>query len=116
MISKIVKSMVIHHGGGSEKRGLSRVRGGGRRPSVVCLSVCLSVTMRTSPSPADRSGRNFQGRTGPTPPTFISGISPIGQGTGEKRAGNSNIVFFIVYENDCFGQDNDFVWLPGAAL
>ena len=33
----------------------------------------------------------------------------------EKRAGNSNIVFFIVYENDCFGQDNDFVWLPGAA-
>ena len=20
-----------------------------------------------------------------------------------------------MYENDCFGQDNDFVWLPGAA-
>ena len=40
----------------------------------------------------------------------------IGRGTGEKRAGNSNIVFFIVYKNDCFGQDNDFVWLPGAAL
>ena len=52
---------------------------------------------------------------GPTPLTFISGISPIGQGTLEKRAGNSNIVFFIVYKNDCFGQDNDFVWLPGAA-
>ena len=24
--------------------------------------------------------------------------------------------FLIGYKNDCFGQDNDFVWLPGAAL
>ena len=27
---------------------------------------------------------------GPNPLTFMSGISPIGQGTGEKRAGNLN--------------------------
>ena len=80
------------------------------------LAVRLSVTMRTSPSPVDRSGSNFQGRTRPTPLTFISGISPIGQGTGAKRAGNSNFGLFTLKKGGCFSQCFGFVWLPGGAL
>ena len=37
------------------------------------------------------------------------GTGPIGQGTDEKRAGNSNF-------GCCFGQCFGFVWLPGGAL
>ena len=55
-------------------------------------SVCLSATMRTSPSPVARSGPNFQGWSVPCQLTFISGTGPVGQGSAEKRAGNSNFI------------------------
>ena len=46
--------------------------------------------------------------------TFISGTGPIGQGTGEKRAGNSNLGPFTL-KGGCFGQFYGLVWFPGGA-
>ena len=76
-------------GGGGAGQGIS----GG----VVCLSVrSLSVPRRTSPSCLGRLRRNFRWWSGSWSGTFISGTGPIGQGTGEKRAGNSNFGRFAL--------------------
>ena len=77
-------------GEAGEKGGSGR---GSAAPSVV---VCLSVTMRTSPSCLGRLRRNFRWWSGSWSGTFISGTGPIGQGTGEKRAGNSNLGRFTL--------------------
>ena len=77
-------------------------------------SVCLSVTMRTSPGCLGRSQQNFRWWLGLVSGTFISGISPIGQGTGEKRAGNLNFGHFTLKKDGCFGQCFGLVWLPGG--
>ena len=47
--------------------------------------------------------------------TFISGTGPIGQGTAEKRAGNSNLGHFTLKKGGCFGQFFGIVWMPGGA-
>ena len=67
------------------RRGLSTA------PSVcpsVRLSVCLSVTYRTSLKPVNHSGWNFQGTIGSGPGTHISEIGPIGWDSAELRAKN----------------------------
>ena len=97
-----------------------RGRGGagqGISSGVVCsLSVRrLSVTRRTSPSWLGRLRRNFRWWSGSMSGTFISGTGPIGQGRGEKRAGNSNLDRFTLNKLGCFGQCFDFVWMPGGA-
>ena len=81
----------------------------------VCPSVCLSVTGRTSPSCLDQSPRNFRWWSGSMSGTFISGTGPIGQGTAEKRAGNSNLSRFTLKKGGCFGQFYGLVWFPGGA-
>ena len=68
--------------------------------------------MRTSPGCLGRSQRNFRWWSGLVSGTFISGISPIGQGTGEKRAGNLNFGHFTLKKDGCFGQCFGLVWLP----
>ena len=81
-------------GEAGEKGGSGR---GSAAPSVVVVVVvCLSVAMRTSPSCLDRSRRNFRWGSGSWSGTFISGTGPIGQGLGEKRAGNSNFGCFTL--------------------
>ena len=77
-------------GEAGEKGGSGR---GSAAPSVV---VCLSVTMRTSPSCLGRSRRNFRWGSGSWSGTFIFGTGPIGQGLGKKRAGNSNFGCFTL--------------------
>ena len=74
-------------GEAGEKGGSGR---GSAAPSVVV--VCLSVAMRTSPSCLGRSQQNFRWGSGSWSGTFISGTGPIGQGSGEKRAGNLNFI------------------------
>ena len=76
---------------------------------------CLSVPGRTSPSCLDQSPRNFWWWSGSMSGTFISGTGQIGQGTGEKRAGNSNFGRFTLKEDCCFGQCFGLVWFPGDA-
>ena len=83
-----------------------------RSPSVVCS---LSVTGRTSPSCLGRLRRNFWWWSGSWSGTFISGTGLIGQGTGEKRAGNSNFGRFAPKKGCCFGQFFGIVWLAGGA-
>ena len=95
-------------GEAGEKGGSGR---GSAAPSVV---VCLSVAMRTSPSCLGQSRRNFRGWSGSWSGTFISGTGLIGQGSGKKRAGNSNFGRFSLKIRDCFGQCFDFVWMPGG--
>ena len=46
---------------------------------------------------------------------FFSGTGPIGQGTGEKRAGNLNFGRFRLKDGGCFGKFYGLVWLPGGA-
>ena len=95
-------------GGGGAGQGIS----GG----VVCLSVrSLSVPRRTSPSCLGRLRRNFRWWSGSWSGTFISGTGPIGQGTGEKRAGNLNFGRFRLKDGGCFGKFYGLVWLPGGA-
>ena len=96
-------------GEAGEKGGSGR---GSAAPSVV---VCLSVTMRTSPSCLGRLRRNFRWWSGSWSGTFISGTGPIGQGTGEKRAGNLNFGRFALKADGCFGQCFGLVWFPGGA-
>ena len=85
-------------GGKGGRRGWT---GDQRRRS---LSVCrLSVPRRTSPSCLGRLRRNFRWWSGSWSGTFISGTGPIGQGTGEKRAGNSNFGRFALKKGGCFG-------------
>ena len=69
-----------------------KVRGPGWTGDQTCrsLSVCLSVTGRTSPSCLGQSSRNFRWWSESWSGTFISGTGPIGQGTGEKKEGNLN--------------------------
>ena len=47
--------------------------------------------------------------------TFISGTGPIGQGTAEKRVGNSNLGRFTLKKSGCFVQCFGLVWFPGGA-
>ena len=75
----------------------------------------LSVTGRTSPSCLGQSSRNFRWWSGSWSGTFISGTGPIGQGTGEKRAGNLNFGRFRLKDGGCFGKFYGLVWLPGGA-
>ena len=100
-------------GGPGGKGGRRGWTGDQRRRS---LSVCsLSVTGRTSPSCLGRLRRNFRWWSGSWSGTFISGTGPIGQGTSEKRAGNSNFGRFTLKEDCCFGQCFGLVWFPGDA-
>ena len=58
-------------------------------------SVCLSVAGQTCPSCLGQSSRNFRWWLGLWSAMFISGTGPIGQVTGEKRAGNSKFVRLV---------------------
>ena len=81
-------------GGPGGKGGRRGWTGDQRRRS---LSVCrLSVAGRTSLSCLGRLRRNFQWWSVSWSGTFMSGTGPIGQGTGEKRAGNSNFGHFTL--------------------
>ena len=71
--------------------------------------------MRTSPRCLARLRPNFRWWSGSWSGTFISGTGPIGQGTGEKRAGNLNFGRFTLKEGSCFGQCFGLVWFPGGA-
>ena len=51
-----------------------------------------NVTLRTSPRPVARSRPNFHGRSVPCQLMFISRTGLVGQGSAEKRAGNSNFI------------------------
>ena len=92
-------------GGPGGKGGRRGWTGDQRRRSLsVCPSVCrLSVAGRTSPSCLGRLRRNFGWWSGSWSGTFISGTGPIGQGTGEKRAGNSNFGRFALKKGGCSG-------------
>merc|ERR1711978_745801 len=89
-----------------------RDRGSVAAYSVVCR---LSVAGRTSPSCLGRLRRNFRWWSGSWSGTFISGTGPIGQGTGEKRAGNSNFGRFTLKKGGHFGQFYGLIWFLGGA-
>merc|ERR1719277_275189 len=100
----------VHRGGPGRggSNGAGPVRGISRGV------VCLSVTGRTSPRCLARLRPNFRWRSGSWSGTFISGTGPIGQGTGEKRAGNLNFGRFRLKDGACFGKFYGLVWLPGG--
>ena len=103
-------------GGGPGGKKAGGGAGQGISGGVVCsLSVRLSVAGRTSPSCLGRLRRNFRWWSGSWSGTFISGTGLIGQGTGEKRAGNSNFGRFAPKKGCCFGQFFGIVWLAGGA-
>ena len=58
--------------------------------------------------------KNFLWRSGAWSGTFISGTGPIGQGSGEKRAGNLNFIAGATVEEVVFWACNGRCGLPGV--
>ena len=89
--------------GGAGKRAQGGKTGGQAGQGMTRAVWRLSVAGQSSLNCLGNSSQNFQWWSGSWSGMFISGTGLIGQGTGEKRAENSNFSRFTL-NNCCFGQ------------